>query len=847
VYNDGDWADYDPKFFRPYAELFRTTTFWPTLGNHVTSTENGAPYFDAFYLPTASGAPGVPSGTEHYYSFDHGMAHFVCLDSEATSSTPGGAMHAWADADLAHARARGKRWLVVFLHHPPYSRGTHDSTSESELIRLHDNLVPLFESHDVDLVLSGHSHVYERSFLARDDAILQADVAEYTKVGSPDGTVYMVTGCGGKSGSGPLDHPLMARSYGSVLGFNVMDVSWEELRGRFIEDDGRTTDLFTLRKAADVRPPRVTAVEVRAADEVALVFAEPVQAGTGAAGAENAASYVLDAPAAVLAATLDSDRSTVVLETTVLPANRVLGMHVMRVADPGGRAVDQRVLVAHASGASTGGGSAVVPRGSEWRYRDGLTAPPASWNARGFDDSAWSRGPAGFGYSDGDDATVLADMRYSYATVYVRTPFTVADPTLVSTLVLQVDYDDGFVAYLNGTELARAGVPAGQTNTTLASSSHEAGTVEVFDVGALRGLLVAGTNVLALEGHNYTLDSGDFSLHPELLLGTSGGGGGGPPTAVLHAPVRTANAPARLAFSAARSRPGAAPIVARGWDFGDGSGPAAGAEVEHVYTQPGLFTVGLIVRDEAGLESLAAVQVRIHEQGSAPRATLVADATQIAPGASVAFDARGSLDPDGGPVTVHWDFGDPASGTANHSNALAPSHTYARDGTHVVTLVVTDDEGSGAAARASIVVGSGTVDPPTAAFSAHASPADPLRVQFTDLSGGEVDAWSWQLGDGTTADVAAPEHLYAAAGVYTVRLTVTGPGGSDTVEQPVEVGSLGPLPDDDSGGGGGGACSLAPGGGPRSGDPLLALVLLLALGGLLRRGESGRRRGLQRV
>jgi MYXO-CTERM domain-containing protein len=343
VYDDGDWADYDPKLFQPYARLFARAVFWPTIGNHDAKTENGAPYFDAFHLPTATGAPGKPSGTEHYYSFDHGMAHFTCLDSELASPTPGGAMYAWAEADLANAQARGKRWLFVYMHHPPYSRGTHDSTQESDLIQLHDDLVPLFERMDVDMVLAGHSHVYERSFLAKGDAVLQGDASEYSKIVSPDGTLYLVTGCGGKTGSGPLDHPLMARSYGSVAGFSVIDVSWSEVRGRFVERDGRTTDLFTLRRAADTVRPHVAAIEARGATALALVFDEPVQAGVGPAGAENPANYGLSNSAAVVGATLDSDRSTVVLATTALTANRAYTLDVSNVSDPAGRAADERV------------------------------------------------------------------------------------------------------------------------------------------------------------------------------------------------------------------------------------------------------------------------------------------------------------------------------------------------------------------------------------------------------------------------------------------------------------------------------------------------------------------------
>src|SRR5206468_8051726 len=118
-------------------------------------------------------------------------------------------------------------------------------------------------------------------------------------------------------------------------------------------------------------------------------------------------------------------------------------------------------------------------------------------------------GPAGFGYGDGDAATELTGMQNVYATLYVRTTFELSDAALVTALVLRVRYDDGFVAFLNGAEVARANVPALQTNTTLASSGHEAGDFEPFDLGSLHSLLVEGQNVLAIEGHNASLDSDD--------------------------------------------------------------------------------------------------------------------------------------------------------------------------------------------------------------------------------------------------------------------------------------------------------------------------------------------------
>src|SRR5262249_4579761 len=142
---------FDPRFFTPYAPLLRHTTVWTTLGNHEVHTDDGSPYFDAFYLPTQTGAPGHPSGTEHYYSFDQGMAHFVCVDSQSSDSSPGSEMYSWIQDDMEYAHSRGKRWLVVFMHKPPYSRGTHDSTTEPDLIELHNNLVPLFDAEHVDM------------------------------------------------------------------------------------------------------------------------------------------------------------------------------------------------------------------------------------------------------------------------------------------------------------------------------------------------------------------------------------------------------------------------------------------------------------------------------------------------------------------------------------------------------------------------------------------------------------------------------------------------------------------------------------------------------------------------
>ena len=163
--------------------------------------------------------------------------------------------------------------------------------------------------------------------------------------------------------------------------------------------------------------------------------------------------------------------------------------------------------------------------GTTWAYFKGTVAPPANWNTNAFNDASWLTGPSGIGYGDGDDATTLSDMQNSYTTVYTRRQFDVANPAAIGGLELRADYDDGFVAYLNGVEVARRNIPAGTpSNTTLASSAHEAsgGTngnaIETISLNAFVNQLVTGTNTLAIQGVNVSLTSSDLTMRFELRV-----------------------------------------------------------------------------------------------------------------------------------------------------------------------------------------------------------------------------------------------------------------------------------------------------------------------------------------
>lgn len=229
AYPDGTDADYQAALFRIFTNMLPKSVLWPTLGNHdtdgLTAFWYNHPYFDIFTLPQHGEAGGIPSGTEHFFSFDYGNIHFICLDSMTADRSTNGPMYAWLTNDLARVTAD---WLIAYWHHPPYSKGSHNSDVEPPSVEMRRVFLPLLEQAGVDLVLTGHSHSYERSFLldrhygssSTLDATNKLDggsgrldgTGPYRKPQgrtSHQGTVYVVAGCSAELQVGPLNHPAM--------------------------------------------------------------------------------------------------------------------------------------------------------------------------------------------------------------------------------------------------------------------------------------------------------------------------------------------------------------------------------------------------------------------------------------------------------------------------------------------------------------------------------------------------------------------------------------------------------------------------------------------------------------
>ncbi len=166
----------------------------------------------------------------------------------------------------------------------------------------------------------------------------------------------------------------------------------------------------------------------------------------------------------------------------------------------------------------------IIDVGDEWNYLVPDSDIGLSWQNAGYDDSAWTKAKSSFGYADNDDTTIIASTAVS---VFIRREFNLASLDDISRLILCIDYDDGFVAYINGHEVARAnlGNPGEyMAYDRLATAGREAlmyqgGSPEYYEISDPLSVLVEGVNTIAIQVHNNAVSSTDLSLIPFLTIG----------------------------------------------------------------------------------------------------------------------------------------------------------------------------------------------------------------------------------------------------------------------------------------------------------------------------------------
>ncbi|MEM7386257.1 MAG: metallophosphoesterase, partial [Verrucomicrobiota bacterium] len=293
AYPDGTDSEYQEAVFDFYPEELNTSVVWPTLGNHDEHNEDV--YLKVFDLPTNGESGGLRSGTEYYYSFDYANIHFICLDSSTHyKESLGEGMFAWLEDDLA---STNQEWIICFFHHPPYSKGSHDSDAEKALYSMREKAVPLLESYGADLILSGHSHSYERSMFmdghygkssSFDPSTHAIDPGNGSDLGSVDsegdfhytggtgayqklptasnnGLVAAVCGTSGKVSSwdngsdkivNPKPHAAMKVSL-KALGSMLIEVDGSNLNAKLIGVEADIRDDFTISKGSAINVVRV--------------------------------------------------------------------------------------------------------------------------------------------------------------------------------------------------------------------------------------------------------------------------------------------------------------------------------------------------------------------------------------------------------------------------------------------------------------------------------------------------------------------------------------------------------------------------------------------------------------
>jgi acid phosphatase type 7 len=296
AYDNGLDADYQTGFFNFFQQhVTKHIPIWPCLGNHdyandfAKRTNFQIPYFDIFSLPSQAQMGGIASNTERYYAMNYGNVHCIHLDSYGLDSVNGNVYGladtlfspqvAWLKLDL---QANQLPWVIVSFHHPPYCMGTHNSDTENDLLSLRTNLTPLLERYNVDLVLNGHSHAYERSNLIKNHVglastfdstlhIRQSTNGRYdsnsncaylkpahSTMASDSGTIYAVVGSGSASPSAPsISFPHNAMSYSNITlnGSMLITIEGNRLDAKWISTDTANVvrDQFTIFKVRNRR------------------------------------------------------------------------------------------------------------------------------------------------------------------------------------------------------------------------------------------------------------------------------------------------------------------------------------------------------------------------------------------------------------------------------------------------------------------------------------------------------------------------------------------------------------------------------------------------------------------
>ncbi|MCH9028404.1 MAG: metallophosphoesterase, partial [Bacteroidetes bacterium] len=305
-YNNGSASTIDKNIGRDYNQWIypyvgsyppggspdNINRFFPSLGNHDYNTANAQPYIDYFTLPN----------NERWYTFSWGNVDFYVLDSKlAYDEQIRQEQIAWLENETSNSTAD---WKIVYFHYPPYS-------SRFGAIPMRFD----FNSMDIDMVLSGHDHLYERLEI--------------------DGLTYIINGLGGKSiydTSPPISGSII--QYNGDFGAMLVETTGSTLTSKFYNRNGNLIDTWTKNNSAS--PPELLIAAINTLTEVTLYFSKPLDPLTS----QNASNYNIDNSISVISAALSSNNRDITLTTSEHTPNQQYTVTVSNVTDLSGNTID---------------------------------------------------------------------------------------------------------------------------------------------------------------------------------------------------------------------------------------------------------------------------------------------------------------------------------------------------------------------------------------------------------------------------------------------------------------------------------------------------------------------------
>ena len=813
AYNDGTDAEYQAAVFDTYPEILRQIPVFSTLGNHDGHTADSdtqtGPYYDIFNLPRNGEIGGLASGTEAYYSFDYANIHFVCLDSYETSRSPTGTMLTWLESDLA---MNVQPWVIAYWHHPPYSKGSHNSDTEGRLIDMRENALPILENWGVDLVLSGHSHSYERSYLldshygdssTLNSAIHILDSGDGNPIGDgayqkPDsiaaihtGAVYTVAGSSGKVSGGSLNHPAMAVSIAS-LGSVVIDVTGNRMDVTFIDDNGATIDEFSITKGPDRDPPILADASTADSTHIIIDFNEPLDS----VSSQDPSNYSIAGLIISQAEFLTGNRS-VRLTTTAMVPDMTYTLVVNNVQDTAGNTIlsNSQISFDFIDIRTVSFQDGVQPDATYSGTSDSYLLEVFPDSAHGFETRIEVDGSEPSGTETDKDMLIGWDL----SSIPVGAILQSADIDLTVTNSSSGDYAcyQILTAWEEPTVTwneASSGVPWSSPG---ASSSIDRGSEILCTVSAgSTGPMTVNITAAGLGIIQTWLDA-PASNHGMIITGPTVSDGAdfhsSESTTLLSRP--RLNLTYQIPTDLGNMDPAAGftwscneldcnftdtsfdsdgAIVSWDWDFGDGNTSIV-QHPGHTYATEGDFIVSLTVTDDDGASNTYTDTISV-DQLIDPIADFTSSCTELD---CVFTDA--SSDTDGTIVGWSWDLGDGITSTLQN-----PIHTYTAEGDFTVSLMVIDNDG--ASDTFSTIVSIDQPINPIADFTFSCSDLDCIFTDMSSDSDGTIIGWLWDFDDTSSSTLQKPSHFYAVAGDYSVRLTVTDNDGlSDMLTSIVSV------------------------------------------------------------